>query len=77
MAYASGDIYASDTVIGTAVDRAYFQNMKVVDLTVAKNVAGNEASRDKYFKIEIELKIDDSFTGFSAGRPVMRTTIIF
>ena len=41
--------------------------MKVVDLTVAKNVAGNEASRDKYFKIEIELKIDDSFTGFSGG----------
>ena len=67
VAYASGDIYASDTVIGTAVDRAYFQNMKVVDLTVAKNVAGNEASRDKYFKIEIELKIDDSFTGFSGG----------
>ena len=27
VAYASGDIYASDTVIGTAVDRAYFQNM--------------------------------------------------
>ena len=40
--------------MGDDVD-AVFTNQRFVDLTVGKQVSGNQASRDKYFKILIEI----------------------
>ena len=51
---------ADDTVIGTAVDRALFQNIKTVDLSVKKIVDGNQASKDKFFKFTLVLTIDSN-----------------
>ena len=58
--YRSNNANAGDTVIGTAVDRARFTNLKLVELTVGKKVTGNQASRDKYFKVTVDLKIDSN-----------------
>lgn len=58
--YKSTNAKASHTVIGYAVDRARFTNLKLVDLTVVKQVEGNQASRDKYFKVTVTLTIDPS-----------------
>jgi len=63
--YRSNNANADDTVIGTAVDRACFQNIKTVDLSVKKIVDGNQASKDKFFKFTLELTTDPNSVIYS------------
>lgn len=59
----SNNAKASDCVIGYAVDCARFTNIKLVDLSIGKEVVGNQASRDKYFKYRVKLEIDTAQYG--------------
>ena len=63
--YRSNNANADNTVIGTAVDRACFQNIKTVDLSVKKIVDGNQASKDKFFKFTLELTTDPNSVIYS------------
>lgn len=47
---------ASNTVIGTAVDRALFQNTKAVNLTVTKAVTGNLGNKAKEWSFTLNLE---------------------